>query len=63
MPRLAVLTMAVALRSLSAAAAMALPGVLTGRRMDGLPLPPDRRPRMLVCSYARVKCADDMEFV
>ena len=30
---------------------------------DRLPLPPDRRPRMLVCSYARVKRADDMEFV
>ena len=57
------MTMAVAPRSLSAAAAMALRGVLPCALRGRLPLPPDRQPRMLVCSYARVKCADDMEFV
>ena len=50
------MSMAVVLRSLSAAAAMVLSG-------ETLPIPPGRQQRMLVCSYARVKCADDMEFV
>jgi len=55
--------MAVVRCSLSVAAAIGVPGWLRGVSGGYGARPTGRRPRMLECSYAGLKCADDMEFV